>query len=153
MTLSVHKILSTLSDTKPRTSISRPNNYTLAERMEILCGRCHKRRFLTMQSNARTWYRFMVVCSKLELCGEDSRNNTRHGQLMMTRDGEGPQITTSPPVHQSSYREDLPVQSSPHILHSKRSRYRSPVQSPYVAYKKGMVQVPVQFPLRFSRMW
>ena len=45
-----------------------------------------------------------------------------------SRDGEGPQISTSPPVHQSSYLVELPVQSSPQIWHSKRSRYRSPLQ-------------------------
>ena len=45
-----------------------------------------------------------------------------------SRDGEVPQKPTSPSVHQSSYTEDLPVQSSTHILEIKSPQYRSSLQ-------------------------
>ena len=62
--------------------------------------------------------------------GDDEVDLISHGSLLIEsccqlfykvtihvvpRDGEVPQITTSPPVHQSSFAEDLPVQSSPQI--------------------------------------
>ena len=46
----------------------------------------------------------------------------------IARAGEVPQITTSTPVHQSLYLQDLPFQSSPKILLVNSYSYRSSIQ-------------------------
>ena len=84
-----------------------------------------------------------VACSFFE------KKLPKYLDTCMNRAGEVPQITTSTPVHQSLYLQDLPFQSSPKILLVNSYSYRSSIQFLFDQLRLMKLKKKISFPSIF----